>query len=221
MPHSITAAAAPATGAAPAASLVLRVHGDPSAQLPAGSGIFRACDDVAAFERLLLSPPPPTPPSPPHAGVKHESGQRGGSSSAGGELVRLPDGTSITITADVVTVNGAAAGGGGGGVNVSGAAGSFNPGFGHRAGGTPPDGHVNLVVLEAASSSHERHEMRFLVPLSTPLHTLLDAYCTRSGVAQAKARFAVARGGARLNPSLTVRAAGLRERDVIVMERTD
>jgi hypothetical protein len=139
---------------------------------------------------------------------------------------RLGDGpTAITIIADSVTVTSSgkaakAAGSGGG------APGARSGGGGAAAAGAPaaapaapaappPDGHINLSIEDAAGG-----EVRFLVPVSTPLHTLLDLYCTRRGVPRGVARFLGARGG-RLNPALTVRAAGLRERDVIVMERTD
>jgi hypothetical protein len=208
---------------------VLRVHGDPGAQLPAGSGIFRACDDVAAFERLLLSPPPPPPPPPAAPPHKPHAVQQHGNDV---ERVRtVQEGANVTIIADVVTVNGSAVAGAASGSGVTVAAGSHPrahaphaphvPHAPHAVVAAPPsppgpppaDGHVNLSIEDASGG-----EMRFRVPLSTPLHTLLDMYCTRRGVSRAGVRFVGPRGG-QLNPSQTVRAAGLHERDVIMMEK--
>jgi hypothetical protein len=220
LPPSAFASAASAS--AHPASLELRVHGAPGAQLPAGSGIFRACNDVAAFERLLLSPPPPPPAAPPpHAA--HASQEHGGGDAERGSRM-LQDGANVTIIADVVTVNGSAVAGAAGG-SVTVATGSHprahaaHPSHAVAAAPAPAappppaDGHVNLSIEDASGG-----ELRFRVPVSTPLHTLLDMYCARRGVSRTGACFAGPRGG-QLNPALTVRAAGLRERDVITMER--
>ncbi len=243
----VPSAFATSAGEPPLASLLLHVHGDPAAPLPAGAGVFSACEDVAAIERLRLAPEPPEPPPPP----PKQQHQRGAEADAGmiadGDAgIIAGSGKHITIVAGRVTIAGGAAvssggddGGGGGNATGGGGGGNFSGGggfgtgsgglggfFGRGGGGggggghhagpaAPLDAQINLSIEDKAGG-----ELRFHVPLSTPLHTLLDLYCSKRNVPTGAARLLGPRG-AKLNPALSVRDAGLRERDGLVLERTD
>ena len=218
----------------PPLALALRVHGEPAAALPAGSGIFSACGDVAAFERLRLAPPPPPPPPAAAKAPAAAAAAAGGAavSVAGG--VSNVTGATVHITADTISINsaggtsvlGGATGGGGGAafnsggtIGIGGAGGGGGGGgWGLASGGKAPaaaaasEPQLRLSVQDAAGG-----ELRFLVPLSAPLVTVFDVYCAKRGVPVAQARFMA--GRAQLNPASTVREAGLRDGDIIVMDR--
>jgi hypothetical protein len=224
-PHRVQAGLPPAglprAGRPRPASLALRVHGEPAAALPAGAGAFAACDDVAGFERLRLHPQPEPQPEPQQQQQQQQPPQ---------EAPRLGGGAHVTIIADSVTVTGLGDVTGGGGVAVrlgvrGGAGGVGQKPKPPRPRLPPPppapEGQVNLSIEDAAGG-----ELRFLVPLGAPLRTLLDVFCAKRGVARDDVRFvAPARGrsgsggGAVLDPARSVRDSGLRERDVIYMER--
>ena len=225
----------------PPLALALRVHGEPAAALPAGSGIFSACGDVAAFERLRLAPPPPPPP-PAAAKTPAAAAVAAGAAAGGAAVSNVAGGVSnvtgatVHITADTISISSAGGtsvlgggitggGGGGGGGNFSGggtigiANSGGGGGWGLASGGkgapAPPaaaEPQLRLSVQDAAGG-----ELRFLVPLSAPLLTVFDVYCAKRGVPVAQARFMA--GRAQLNPASTVREAGLRDGEIIVMER--
>ena len=143
-------------------------------------------------------------------------------------------GATVHITADTISISaaggtsvlGGGGGGGGGGANFSGGttggvahAGGAGAGWGLSSSGkgaapaaSSPEPQLRLSVQDASGG-----ELRFLVPLSAPMLAVFDVYCAKRSVPVAQARFMA--GRAQLNPASTVREAGLRDGDIIVMER--
>jgi hypothetical protein len=141
-------------------------------------------------------------------------------------------GATVHITADTISISsaggtsvlGGGGGGGGAGPAFSGGGtigvggGGGGGGWGLASGGKAPapaaasEPQLRLSVQDAAGG-----ELRFLVPLSAPLHTVFDVYCAKRSVPVAQARFMA--GRAQLSPASTVRDAGLRDGDIIVLER--
>jgi hypothetical protein len=213
----------------PPLALALRVHGEPAAALPAGSGVFSACGDVAAYERLRLAPPPPPPP--PQAAAARAPAAAAGAAGLGVTVGGVSNvlGATVHITADTISISstggtsmlatgGVTTSGGGGGGGGGGFEGNGTGGGGTASGGRAPaaaaEPQLRLSVQDAAGG-----ELRFLVPLSAPLLTVFDVYCAKRGVPAAAARFMAPSGRGALNPSASVREAGLRDGDIIVMER--